>query len=681
MEKLKMHTPDLAEEKFNQLAALFPNAVTESKDKEGNIVRAIDADVLQQEISATVVEGAQERYQFTWPDKKKSVVLANQPIAKTFRLDREKSVGRDGTAGSIDTENIYIEGDNLDALKLLQETYLGKVKMIYIDPPYNTGNDFIYKDDFSQKIDEYIENSGQLDEEGNKLVQNAESNGRFHTDWLNMIYPRLRLAKDLLTDDGVIFISIDDNEQVNISKICDEIFGAENRVGPIIQNKQNSKNDSINIQKNHEFLLVYRKAVLTEGAKIRPTLSQRMVIYREVLEDNGKFYYLNDPITTRGEGGTLAARPNLGYTIYYNSTTGDFFGKCDYDIELIKTKNDESEIYNTDKELIKNGYVAIRPPHVRGRLGCWTWSIDKFNAEKDNIVITGKPGAYTARKRTFVDAVNVQKKDGKLVYASVTNVNSRSILEFSTTEGTNELNSLIKGNIFNNPKNLKMLKYLISLIQDSEAYILDFFSGSATTAHAVMQLNAEDGGKRKFIMVQLPELTAEKSEAYKAGYKTICDIGEERIRRAGKKIKEENTDKADLDIGFRVFKVDSSNMEDVYYTPADYQQSQLSLFTDNIKPDRTPEDLLFQVMLDLGILLSSDIKEMEIAGKKVFSVADGYLMACFAADVTEETVVEIAKSQPLYAVFRDSGLASDSVMANFDQIFATYSPGTIRKVL
>ena len=410
MEKLKMHTPDLAEEKFNKLAALFPNAVTESKDKEGNIVRALDADVLQQEISTRVVEGAQERYQFTWPDKKKSVVLANQPIAKTLRLDREKSVGRDGTAGSIDTENIYIEGDNLDALKLLQETYLGKVKMIYIDPPYNTGNDFIYKDDFSQRTDEYIENSGQLDEEGNKLVQNAESNGRFHTDWLNMIYPRLRLAKDLLTDDGVIFISIDDNEQVNISKICDEIFGAENRVGPIIQNKQNSKNDSINIQKNHEFLLVYRKAVLTEGAKIRPTLSQRMVIYREVLEDNGRFYYLNDPITTRGEGGTLAARPNLGYTIYYNSTTGDFFGKCDYDIELIKTKNDESEIYNTDKELIKNGYVAIRPPHVRGRLGCWTWSIDKFNAEKDNIVITGKPGAYTARKRTFVDAVNVQKR-------------------------------------------------------------------------------------------------------------------------------------------------------------------------------------------------------------------------------------------------------------------------------
>lgn len=589
MENLKMHTPDLAGENFKKLAALFPNAVTETitgykANGDPIIERAIDADVLRQEISATVVEGPQERYQFTWPDKKKSVVLANQPIAKTLRLDREKSVGKDGTPGNIDTENIYIEGDNLDALKLLQETYLGKVKMIYIDPPYNTGNDFIYEDDFSQNADEYLGNSGQFDEEGNRLVQNTESNGRFHTDWLNMLYPRLRLAKDLLTDDGAIFISIDDNEQV--------------------------------------------------------------------------------------------------YTIYYNSTTGDFFGKCDYDIELAKSKNDENEIYNTDKELVNKGYIAIRPPHVRGRLGCWTWALDKFNSEKDSIVITGKPGAYTARKRTFVDEKNVQKKDGKLVYASITNANSRSILDFSTNEGTNELNSLIKGNIFNNPKNLKMLQYLISLIQDSNAYILDFFSGSATTAHAVMQLNAEDGGHRKFIMVQLPEQTDVKSEAHKSGYKTICDIGEERIRRAGKKIKEESPlTTTDLDVGFRVFKVDSTNMEDVYYRPADYNQGQMELFADNIKPDRSPEDLLFQVMLDLGILLSSDIQETEIAGKKVFSVADGYLIACFDKDVTEETVKAIAQKQPVYAVFRDSSMASDSVATNFEQIFETYSPRTQRKVL
>lgn len=687
MENLKMHTPDLAGENFKKLAALFPNAVTETitgykANGDPIIERAIDADVLRQEISATVVEGPQERYQFTWPDKKKSVVLANQPIAKTLRLDREKSVGKDGTPGNIDTENIYIEGDNLDALKLLQETYLGKVKMIYIDPPYNTGNDFIYEDDFSQNADEYLGNSGQFDEEGNRLVQNTESNGRFHTDWLNMLYPRLRLAKDLLTDDGAIFISIDDNEQVNLSKICDEIFGAENRVGPIIQNKQNAKNDTVNIQKNHEFLLVYRKAALTEGSKVQPTLSRKVVTYRDVIEDNGRFYYLNDPITTRGEGGTLAARPNLGYTIYYNSTTGDFFGKCDYDIELAKSKNDENEIYNTDKELVNKGYIAIRPPHVRGRLGCWTWALDKFNSEKDSIVITGKPGAYTARKRTFVDEKNVQKKDGKLVYASITNANSRSILDFSTNEGTNELNSLIKGNIFNNPKNLKMLQYLISLIQDSNAYILDFFSGSATTAHAVMQLNAEDGGHRKFIMVQLPEQTDVKSEAHKSGYKTICDIGEERIRRAGKKIKEESPlTTTDLDVGFRVFKVDSTNMEDVYYRPADYNQGQMELFADNIKPDRSPEDLLFQVMLDLGIPLSSDIQETEIAGKKVFSVADGYLIACFDKDVTEETVKAIAQKQPVYAVFRDSSMASDSVATNFEQIFETYSPRTQRKVL
>lgn len=689
MENLKMHTPDLADENFKKLAALFPNAVTETitgydDDGKAIIERAIDADVLRQEISAQVVEGAQERYQFTWPDKKKSVVLANQPIAKTLRLDRDKSVGRDGTPGSIDTENIYIEGDNLDALKLLQETYLGKVKMIYIDPPYNTGSDaFVYDDDFSTSGAEFSEASGQRDESGNLLFDmrvNNESNGRFHTDWLNMLYPRLRLAKDLLTDDGVIFISIDDNEQANLTKICDEIFGAENRIGPIIQNKQNAKNDTVNVQKNHEFILVYRKRMLLDGSTVIPSLVRSVETYKDVIEEDGEYYYLNDAITTRGEGGTLNARPNLGYTVYYNPDTKDIVGVADYDLDKARTANEESDVYKTDSSLVSKGYVPIRPPRVRGKLGCWTWDINRFNSQKRNIKITGKPGAYAVRKRTFVDKKSVVMRDGKLQYVVVGDANSRSILDFSTNDGTNVLNKLMGNSaVFSNPKNLDMIKYFISLIRDPEMIVLDFFSGSATTAHAVLQLNTEDGGHRKAILVQLPEETAKGSEAARAGYSNICEIGRDRFRRAGQDALDNG--KSDIDIGFRVFRVDSSNMKDVYYRPKDYKQGQMSFLADNIKEDRTPEDLLFQVMLDLGVLLSSKIEETIIAGKKVFSVADGYLIACFDNDVTDETVKAIAQKHPFYAVFRDSGMANDSVMTNFDQIFETYSPRTIRRVL
>ncbi len=680
MDKLKMQTANKADENFKKLAAMFPNAVTETINENGEVVRAIDKDVLMQEISCKVVDGNEERYQFTWPDKKKSVLLANAPINKTLRPCREESVDFDTT------ENLYIEGDNLEVLKLLQETYLGKIKMIYIDPPYNTGNDFVYNDEFGIRNEEWNGISGNYDADGNQIVgaleKNTEANGRFHTDWLNMIYPRLKLAKDLLADDGVIFISIDDNEQVNLSKVCDEIFGPNNRIGPIIQNKQNAKNDTVNIQKNHEFMLIYRKSTIIDGAKVKATLSRRVVTYRDVLEENGQFYYLNDPITTRGEGGTLNARPNLGYTIYYNPKTGDFLAKSDYNIQLAKTENNEDIVYRTDTDLIEKGYVTVRPPRVRGQLGCWTWALDKFNAEKHSVVITGKPGSYTARKRTFVDSNCVICKEGKLVYMSAVEANSRSILDFSTNEGTNELSSLIKGNVFNNPKNLEMIKYLISLVQDSNAYVLDFFSGSSTTAHAVMQLNAEDSGHRKFIMVQLPEKCDEKSEAYKAGYKTICEIGKERIRRAGAKIKEEAGLAAqNLDTGFRVLKCDTSNMKDVYYNPAEYEVNMFSRLEDNIKEDRTPEDLLFQVMLDLGVLLSSKIEETTISGKKVFNVEDNYLIACFDSDVSEETIKAIAKQKPYYFVMRDSSMASDSVATNFDQIFATYSPDTVRKVL
>lgn len=632
MERLKMHTPDLADENFAKLAALFPNAVTETKDENGNVVRAIDADVLRQEISATVVEGSQERYQFTWPDKKKSVVLANQPIAKTLRLDREKSVGRDGTPGSIDTENIYIEGDNLDALKLLQETYLGKVKMIYIDPPYNTGNDFIYEDDFSQSADEYLGNSGQFDEDGNRLVQNTESNGRFHTDWLNMLYPRLRLAKDLLTDDGVIFISIDDNEIENLKKCCNEIFGENNFIANIIwKHTQQSKNDEPYFSRQYNHILVY--------AKTKALLSP---FYFERTEEDNKNYGNpdSDPKGLWRSGDVRS--PNYRKTLCYTITA-------------------------------PNGTI-IQPP-ANG----WRWSEESLKKK----ISTGEV-KFKSDNTGIIRKIYLCDQPGR------TPENLWEGNLFGTTrQATATIKDLFDGvQVFDTPKPTELIKKMLEIAAPQDSIILDFFSGSATTAHAVMQLNMEEIGNgggyanRKFIMVQLPEQTDAKSEAYKAGYKTICEIGEERIRRAGKKIKEESPlTTADLDIGFRVFKVDSSNMEDVYYRPADYNQGQMELFADNIKPDRTPEDLLFQVMLDLGILLSSDIQETEIAGKKVFSVADGYLIACFDAEVTEETVKAIAQKQPVYAVFRDSSMASDSVATNFEQIFETYSPRTQRKVL
>lgn len=650
MENLKMHTPDLAEENFKKLAALFPNAVTETKDENGNVVRAIDADVLRQEISASVVEGPQERYQFTWPDKKKSVVLANQPIAKTLRLDREKSVGKDGTPGNIDTENIYIEGDNLDTLKLLQETYLGKVKMIYIDPPYNTGNDFIYEDDFSQNTDNYLGNSGQFDEEGNRLVQNTESNGRFHTDWLNMIYPRLRLAKDLLTDDGVIFISIDDGELDNLRKACNDVFGASNFVADLcVVNNLKGRNDKKYIARANERLLMYVKS---------PNFVEHgLVLDEEVVSDyreqDSKGLYRLLELRKRGGQDTRKDRPNMYYPFYVDIQTG----------EVALEPSD------------KFSQIAF-PVKSNGEDGRWRWG--KETAAKSLSELYGKKVG---------DKYNIYQKDYLESEDGARRVRPKSVLSgasYSTDVSTKEYRSIMGKIDFNNPKSTTLLSDLIiyATQPDEEALIMDFFSGSGTTAHAMFKANAEENGNRRFIMVQLPEQTDVKSDAYKSGYKTICDIGEERIRRAGKKIKEESPlTTTDLDIGFRVFKVDSTNMEDVYYRPADYNQGQMELFADNIKPDRTPEDLLFQVMLDLGILLSSDIQETEIAGKKVFSVADGYLIACFDKDVTEETVKAIAQKQPVYAVFRDSSMASDSVATNFEQIFETYSPRTQRKVL
>lgn len=633
MEKLKMHTPDLAEENYKKLAALFPDAVTETKDENGNTVRAIDKDVLMQEINAKVVDDGQERYQFTWPDKRKAVVLANAPIAKTLRFEKEKSVGRDGTPGGTDSENIYIEGDNLDALKLLQETYLGKVKMIYIDPPYNTGNDFIYEDDFSQKAADYAENSGQTDEEGNRLVQNSESNGRFHTDWLNMLYPRLCLAKDLLANDGLIFISIDEHESHNLRKICDEIFGAQNFITQIVWEKRYTRSNNAR-----------RFTTLTEPVVCYAKNIMFVSDIKERRNEKADSIYSNPDNDPRGpwtsvsyvNPATKNQRPNLVYKLH-NPITG------------------------ADVEHPTNAWKYERATYEKH--------------VKENRLYWGKNGenVYPRLKKYLFEM------EGGMVPVDLW----RQQITGTTDQASKELESLLGRKIFNFPKPKELVMRIVSLIingnKRENGIILDFFSGSGTSAHAVMQLNAEDNGHRKYILMQLPAETGETSEAYKMGYKTICDIGEERIRRAGKKIKEETG--ADIDYGFRCFRVDSSNMKDVYYKPSDVKQAELDLFTDNIKEDRTPEDLLIQVMLDLGVLLSSKVEEKEIAGKKVFSVADGYLIACFDRDVTDDVVTAIARKHPFYAVFRDSSFSSDSVAANFEQIFDTYSPQTVRKVL
>lgn len=611
MDHLKMHTPNKADENFRKLAELFPNAVTETKNEQGEVVRAIDKDVLMQEINTKVVEGREERYQFTWPDKRKSVLLANAPIAKTLRPCREESVNFDTT------ENLYIEGDNLEVLKLLQETYLGKIKMIYIDPPYNTGNDFVYEDDYSMDNAQFIMQNGGYDEQGNRLFKNMDTNGRFHTDWLNMMYPRLKLARDLLTEDGVIFISIDDNEQENLKKICDEIFGIKNFIVNIIWKRKRGRDNSARwFSKAHEYCLVYakNKDLYNTG-------------YLE-LDEKTKKAYKNPDNDPRGDYrmlGCWARGTQSGVKYDFTTKDGQYF-----------------------KERL--------------------WLFSKENLEKldkdDKLIIRGD----NIYRKMFI-----YENEGKIPETLWDDVSNAA-------NASDEIKKIFTEIVFDTPKPTPYIKRMIQLSTNKDDIILDFFSGSATTANAVFALNAEDGGNRKFIMVQLPEKTDEKREAYKAGYKNICEIGKERIRRAAKKIAKENPD-ARFDGGFRVLKCDSSNMKDVYYSPESYNGTFLNSLTENIKEDRTPEDLLFQVMLDLGILLSSKITETLIGGKKVFDVADGFLIACFDDTITDEVVTEIAKKKPQYFVMRDSSLAKDSVATNFDQIFALYSPYTTRKVL
>lgn len=619
----------------------------------GGVKLAIDFDKLKQLLATDVIEGSTERYQFTWPDKKKAIRMANAPSNMTLRPCRAESVDFDST------ENLYIEGDNLEVLKLLREDYLGKVKMIYIDPPYNTGNDFVYEDDFSQASYSYIGTSGQKDAQGNRLVQNTESNGRFHTDWLNMIYPRLKVARDLLAPDGVLCASIDSNEVNNLKKVCQEIFGAQNYIGEvIIQNNPRGRQSDRFFATAHEYLICVAKNIEQCVLLGEPLDEESQEEYK--YEDNeGRYRLLG--LRQRGVASLREDRPEMFFPIYVNPDT----------LEVSLEKQD--------------GWVASIPHKSDGREGRWMWGKSKCQTDHSRLVakLIERRGEYDVFVKDYLSKGDgIRSRKHKSVW-------SESFL--NNQVGTQEVKSILGGDYMSFPKSRLYIQKVISMV-DSDSLIMDFFSGSATTAHAVMQLNREDNGTRRFIMVQLPEEIDLKSDAYKAGYKNICEIGKERIRRAGKKILEEQSaaesegglfaqseSKPKVDVGFRVLKLDSSNMQDVYYRPEESSES--TLFEDNIKPDRTPEDLLFQVILECNLPLSAKIETKKIAGKEVFSVNNGYLMACFDADINEDVIKEVAKMMPYYFILRDSSLSSDNVADNFDQIFQAYSKETIRRVL
>ena len=636
MEKLKMQSHDVIGSNTQKIAQLFPNCVTERLGKDGKPELAIDFEKLQAELSNEIIAEGEERYQFTWPDKRAAIRLANTPTTMTLRPCREESLDFDNT------QNLYIEGDNLDVLKVLRETYLGKVKMIYIDPPYNTGNDFVYNDDFTQGKDDFEQSSGLFDEEGNQTIdpiqRNTESNGRFHTDWLNMIYPRLKVARDLLSEDGVILISIDDCEQEHIKAICDEIYGSRNRISTFVWNCSTAGGiRPKHVSKTHEYIFVYAKnidnipilwAPLSEGAQKmynekdeKGIFRSKEFVFKNSSTNENQKYWITCPDGTK-------VKPRAGYI--YRFVPDTFEEAKTNNLVLFKKTTSSSSLVD------ENGLPAK-----------WNIFIKKYFGDG-----LGCPSSLLPK-----DIISMYNK------------------------GTQDVQDLFDGNrVFENVKPESLVYYFTRVFAAKEDICLDFFSGSATTAHAVMKLNAEDGGNRKFIMVQLPEKTDEKSEAYKTGYKNICEIGKERIRRAGKKIKEEaGLSAQNLDTGFRVLKLDSSNMEDVYYTPQEFELQ--SLFNENVKADRINEDLLFQVMLDLGIELSAKIESKQIAGKNVHFVDDNYLVACFDRDVNESTITEIAKLQPIYFVIRDASAANDNVIDNFEQIFKHYSPDTNCRII
>ena len=704
MDKLKMKSGDAVDGNVAKIAALFPQCVTERLNKAGEPELAIDFDKLRAELSKDVLDEGEERYQFTWPDKRAASRLANTAIDKTLRPDVNAS------KDFWNTENLYIEGDNLDVLKVLRENYLGKIKMIYIDPPYNTGNDFVYNDDFSQSRDEFEQSSGLFDEDGNQVVdpmqRNTESNGRFHTDWLNMIYPRLKVARDLLSDNGVIFISIDENEYENLHKLCSEIFGQRNVIGSIIiQSNPRGSMSSAEIAELHEYVILCSKN-RDLSAIIGHKLTDEMISEYKYSDLGGKYRLLG--LRMRGGFWRRSDRPKLYFPLFINPISK----------EVSLTKDESFSI-------------QVFPIQIStGEEGTWRWSKEKIATERN----------YLVGKQITRDGENVWdifQKD-YLAKNGERRTKAKSIWnesEMNYQNGTNDIKSLLgNSKLFEYSKPTFLINQMLEMIDTKDSIILDFFSGSATTAHAVMKLNAEDGGKRKFIMVQLPEVTDEKSEALKAGYETICQIGEERIRRAGIAIIAEMQKKEDekiaeaqhisgadrspngvstisyflkyadddkkekitklqyeadaiacqrekLDTGFRVLKLDSSNMEDVFYTPEDFNEQHLFNYVDNVKSDRTPLDLLFQVLPELGIELSAKIEERDVNGKKVFFVDGTYLIATFDTEVNESTVTEIAKMKPQYFVMRDASAANDNVLDNFEQIFRHYSPDTIRKIL
>ena len=655
MEKLRMQSHDVIGSNTQKIAQLFPNCVTERLGKEGKPELAIDFEKLQAELSNEIIVEGEERYQFTWPDKRAAVRLANTPTTMTLRPCRKESVDFDNT------QNLYIEGDNLDVLKVLRETYLGKVKMIYIDPPYNTGNDFVYNDDFGKDKGTFEETSGLFDEDGNQTIdpmqRNTESNGRFHTDWLNMIYPRLKVARDLLADDGVIFISIDDNEIENLRKVCDDIYGEQNFVGQFIW-RGGRRNLAKYISTSHEYMLLF--------AKNLSYISEAKISWNEKKKGLDAIYKKADELVREHKNYELASKMLKEW------------------YRLLPEDNESKD--NSHYCWIDKKGVYFASDISRGGGGGPRWDI--INPNTGNVVQTPSRGwsygKYEDLIRDIENGLVHFNGDGVPCKKRYLKENETQVLEtvfYKDRRGSSKrLRSLMDGDLFPFPKDEEVIEHYVESFTDSNAIILDFFSGSATTAHAVMKLNAEDGGNRKFIMVQLPEKTDEKSEAYKAGYKNICEIGKERIRRAGKKIKEESGLSAqNLDTGFRVLKLDSSNMEDVYYTPQEFELQ--SLFNENVKADRTNEDLLFQVMLDLGIELSAKIESKQIAGKNVHFVDDNYLVACFDRDVNESTITEIAKLQPIYFVMRDASAANDNVIDNFEQIFKHYSPDTNCRII
>lgn len=643
MDKMRFESPDMTAQNIDRIAALFPNCITEMLDEERSTPekkvykRAVNFELLKQMLSPDVVDG-DEAYEFTWGGKKAAIVEANKPIRKTLRPCVAESKDWDNT------ENLYIEGDNLEVLKLLQESYLGKVKMIYIDPPYNTGSDFIYADDFMRSQEEENEQMGMYDEDENRLFKNTDTNGRFHSDWCSMIYSRLMLARNLLTEDGVIFISIDDNEAFNLKEICDEVFGSGNFVAQLaVQLNPRGRNLDRYVAKTHESVLIYVRDYLNTASILGIEKEGKMVDEYNKTDERGAYRLIG--LRNRNQAFNPVTRPNLYYPLYVNP--------CTRAVSTVKTDSFTDEVFPDTPDGIKT---------------CWTWMKKKVESENNLITAERTGSEWRIYRKDYLIS-----EDGTTATTLVKSLWTENTI--NNDYGKKAIKELFGANVMSFPKPPELIKRMASIGSHQDSIVLDFFSGSATTAHAVMQLNLEDGGYRKFIMVQLPEKCDEKSEAYKAGYKNICEIGKERIRRAGDKIKSESPmTTQDLDIGFRVLKLDDTNMKDVYYAPDDYDQGMLAGLESNIKDDRTDLDLLFGCLIDWGLPLSLPYKSEQLGGCTVHTYNDGDLIACFDASIPESVVKEIAQRKPLRAVFRDSGFASSPEKINVFEIFKLYMP-------